>query len=116
MVVANPVPLCGKMSDDLEGGRSLQVPVRQSAAFRSGVKMAHQLSNSIDKPGPGNYNHAQHISDGVRGLNPNVLQGFGSLSQRKGWNFKANQPYTAPLNSDNPGPGTYGEKRSSFAK
>ena len=117
--------LVGPGSHNLAGARFVDRTTQGTAAFNSGVPMAHQREDfngsGVDNVGPGAYNLPSSIKT-VNESSSNIAEGlissvqrFGSTESRNGgWSRDLHAPYTNKKSNQGPGPGAYGEKRTSF--
>jgi hypothetical protein len=116
--------LIGPGSHNIAGARFVDRTMNGTAAFNSKTPMAHErdsVNEGGSKVGPGAYTLPSTIKGGLEdrvhlteGLATHV-QRFGSTEERNGgWDRDLRAPYTNKKNTDEPGPGAYGEKRTSF--
>jgi hypothetical protein len=116
--------LVGPGSHNIAGARFLDKTTNGTAAFNSKTPMAHERDLSDEsgsKVGPGTYDLPSTIKGGLEersmladGL-ATTIQNFGTTEKRDGgWDRDLHAPYTNKKANDEPGPGAYGEKRTSF--
>jgi hypothetical protein len=89
-----------------------------TAAFLSKVPMAHEDRVNNDPKNNGNVGPGAYEADvdgnWQRAAKPSKVQRFLSKDKKGGWDRDIQSPFMDAKNT-NPGPGTYGEKRTSFS-
>eukprot|EP00935_MAST-01C_sp_MAST-1C-sp1_P000482 g482.t1 len=90
---------------------------RCTSNFASRVPMAHESAAKETLPAPGIYNpYTSSAVEEKYKASKSRMQGFGTRAERKGWARNMDIPFSTPSYQLNPGPGTYGEKRTAFNK